>query len=83
MPGAGLEPARDFVPGDFKSPASAIPPPRREATPGFEPGNSGFANRRLSPLGYVAVYFRIVSQSHWTFKPLKFRMHKVALFCLC
>ena len=27
-----------------------------EATTGFEPVNSGFADRRLRPLGYVAVH---------------------------
>lgn len=25
-----------------------------KAAPGFEPGNNGFANRRLRPLGYAA-----------------------------
>ena len=25
-----------------------------KAAPGFEPGNNGFANRRLGPLGYAA-----------------------------
>ena len=48
---------------DFKSVASTIPPPRlwdimfvfhMEATGGFEPPNRGFADLRLSPLGYVA-----------------------------
>ncbi len=51
-------------PGDFKSPVSAIPPPRRnavrcllprsrsasEAAAGFEPANKGFADLRLSHL---------------------------------
>ncbi len=27
---------------------------KKEAAPGFEPGNNGFANRRLRPLGYAA-----------------------------
>jgi hypothetical protein len=26
-----------------------------KAAPGFEPGNNGFANRRLRPLGYAAI----------------------------
>ena len=26
----------------------------KQAAPGFEPGNNGFANRRLRPLGYAA-----------------------------
>ena len=29
-------------------------PPGQQAAPGFEPGNNGFANRRLRPLGYAA-----------------------------
>jgi hypothetical protein len=28
----------------------------KQAAVGFEPTNNGFANRRLSPLGYAAVY---------------------------
>ena len=48
---------------DFKSVASTIPPPRlwdlmfifhMEAPGGIEPPNRGFADLRLSPLGYVA-----------------------------
>ena len=27
---------------------------KEKAAPGFEPGNNGFANRRLRPLGYAA-----------------------------
>ena len=27
----------------------------KQAAPGFEPGNNGFANRRLRPLGYAAI----------------------------
>lgn len=29
----------------------------KEAPPGFEPGNNGFAIRRLRPLGYGALKF--------------------------
>ncbi len=47
MPGAGLEPAWACGPKDFKSSASAIPPPRlqQEAWAGIEPAYGGFADR--------------------------------------
>ena len=66
MPGAGLEPAQPIGPGDFKSPlstSSTTPAAQAnyaiymvEATTGFEPVNSGFADRPLRPLGYVALH---------------------------
>ena len=34
---------------------------RIQAAPGFEPGNNGFANRRLRPLGYAAMRRRMGS----------------------
>ena len=54
VPGAGLEPTR-ITPADFKSAASAYSAtPAQiktlEATTGFEPVNSGFADRRLNHL---------------------------------
>ena len=65
VPGAGLEPAQPIGPGDFKSPVStnSTTPAAQvdnayyslEATTGFEPVNSGFADRPLRPLGYVAL----------------------------
>ena len=33
---------------------------RMEATKGFEPPNSDFADRRLRPLGYVAIFAKIL-----------------------
>ena len=52
MPEAGLEPARGFPPGDFKSPASAIPPPRH---PRRRPdSNRGIAVLQTAALVHLA-----------------------------
>ena len=52
MPREGLEPTLPSREADFKSAASAIPPPRQkvEAASGFEPLNRGFADPRLNHL---------------------------------
>ncbi len=65
VPGPGLEPGSLLQAGDFKSPVStnSTTPAAQvdfasyavEATTGFEPVNSGFADRPLRPLGYVAL----------------------------
>ena len=62
VPGAGLEPARLIQPLDFKSNVSTNSTTRAliEASAGFEPANSGFANRSLRPLGYDAKLLKII-----------------------
>jgi hypothetical protein len=49
--GSGVEPLASSV--STKRSSAELTAHFLEGTPGFEPRNSGFAIRRLNPLGYV------------------------------
>lgn len=76
VPRVGLEPTRAFRSGDFKSPTSTIPSPRRggalyhlEAPGGIEPPHRGFADRCVtsSPRRPYVIYYKESYVPDWKF----------------